>query len=250
MFSRATAAILVVGIVAAAPTSGFAQQPAAKQPAEDAQQPTLKRLSKTDDVWIDVKRKLVVVGGEICLREGMLEMFACPKRTKEHEAIVAVDSKAYVIHAALLAVGAKAGQPVKFHPQYEPASGSEIDVLVLWRDADGKKRQTPAQQWIRNVKTRQPMKHAWVFAGSGFWEDPDTGQRHYHAESGDMICVSNFSTAMMDLPVESPQGTSALLFDAFTDRIPPLGTKVRLVLKPKVAAKPAEDEKSPAASDE
>ena len=69
----------------------------------------LLRLSKDDSCWIDRKRKQVVVEAEVCLREGYLEMFACTKGTKEHEAVVALKSKAYVMHAALLAVGAKVG---------------------------------------------------------------------------------------------------------------------------------------------
>ncbi len=45
-------------------------------------------------VWLDTKNKRVVLEGEVCLREGQLEMFACLKGTKEHESIVAVPTKA------------------------------------------------------------------------------------------------------------------------------------------------------------
>src|SRR5258705_341050 len=41
----------------------------------------LVKLTKEHDVWLDLKRKAVVVDGEVCLREGQLEMFACPKGT-------------------------------------------------------------------------------------------------------------------------------------------------------------------------
>jgi hypothetical protein len=46
--------------------------------------------------------------------------------------------------------------------------------------------------------------------------------------------VSNFSTAMLDIPVESSPENTELSFEAFTKRIPPLGAPVRLVLKPKL----------------
>jgi hypothetical protein len=62
------------------------------------------------------------------------------------------------------------------------------------------------------------------------WKDPDTGTEQYLAESGDLICVSNFTTATLDLPIRSSQANSSLLFTAFTDRIPPEQTPVRLVL--------------------
>ena len=54
------------------------------------------------------------------------------------------------------------------------------------------------------------------------------------AESGDFICVSNFATAMLDIPVQSSQANDSLEFVAFTEHIPPLGTPVRMILKPKL----------------
>ncbi|GIW99335.1 MAG: hypothetical protein KatS3mg111_2668 [Pirellulaceae bacterium] len=51
------------------------------------------------------------------------------------------------------------------------------------------------------------------------------------AEGGDLICVSNFSTATLDVPFESSQVNAGLMFAAFTERIPERGTPVRLVLQ-------------------
>jgi hypothetical protein len=243
------AAVSISGKLAAQDTPD--DQPAASDAASEAAPPTaekksdLVRLDKESHVWIDLKRKIVVVDGKVCLREGQLEMFACPRSTKEHESVVAVESKAYVIHAALLAVGAEVGRPVKFAPEYVPASGTEIEVYVLWVDENGKRHKARAQEWIRQVKTGKPMPYTWVFAGSGFWKDDLTGERHYMAEDGDLICVSNFATATMDLPVESSQSNDGLMFDAFTDSIPPLGTKVRLVLIPKVKRDVAAGDEGP-----
>ncbi len=193
------------------------------------------RLTKDYDLWIDPEKKLVFVDGEVCLREGQLEMFACPKGTKEHESIVAVNCPARFIHAALEAVGAKAGQAVQFDPEYRPATGPIIDVNVQWKDRDGQQHETPAQEWIQEGSTGKAMDHSWVFAGSGFWTDEQSGERHYQADGGDLICVSNFPSATLDLPIESSQANTALLFSAFTEQIPPLDTKVRLVLTPRKA---------------
>jgi hypothetical protein len=209
-------------------------QTADTPPAGAPQDRRIVRLAKDYDLWIDPQRKLVIVDGEICLRAGQLEMFACPKGTKEHESIVAVNCKASFVHAALEAVGAKAGRPVQFQPTYQPATGPIVDVFVLWVDQDGERHTTRAQDWIKELKTEQAMTHPWVFAGSGFWTDEQSGQRHYQADSGDLICVSNFPSATLDLPIESSGANSALLFAAFTERIPPLGTKVRLVLAPRL----------------
>ncbi len=239
------AAIVLSGSIASAqepaaeaPAAAPADKPATDRPATDkpADPAGLVRLSKTRDVWLDTKRKAVVIDGEVCLREGQLEMFACPKGTKEHESIVALNCLPEEVHAGLLAAGAKPGTPVKFDPKYEPATGPVIDVFVLWRDEKGEKHQAKAQEWIKHAKTGKAMEYDWVFAGSGFWKDEETGKQHYQANGGDFICVSNFPTATLDLPVESSQANAELLFHAFTENIPPKGTRVRVVLMPRKKA--------------
>ncbi len=198
----------------------------------------LKRLTKDNGVWVDPKRRRVVIAGRVVCRRGPLEMFACPRQTKEHESVVAVNTKAFVVHAALLALGVEPGRPVQFDPEYRPAQGPEIRVLVCWNDPQGRRRCVPAQKWVRNVKTNKEMQHPWLFTGSQWWESPDGKQRYYMAEQGDFICVSNFPTAMLDLPIRSSNAASALLFAAFTERIPPLGTDVALILEPVKPAPP------------
>jgi hypothetical protein len=232
------AAALVLGAPAKAPAAEDAepsrQLPPAVQEAAKKEPQGWTRLSKVHDIWVDTKRKAVIADSEVCLREGQLEMFACPKQTKEHESIVAVNCVPEQAHAALLAIGAKPGKPVSFDPEYRAATGQVIDVYVLWTDAAGKQHTARAQDWIKHTKTGKPMEFEWVFAGSGFWTDEQTGKKHYQANAGDFICVSNFPTATLDLPVESTQANAGLLFEAFTEKIPPRGTKVRLVLVPRV----------------
>lgn len=219
------------------------QSPTKKTPAKSAPKPDSKKgsglvkLTKEHDVWIDPKRKWVVVDGIVCLREGQLEMFACPRDTKEHESIVAVNAKARYVHAALLAVGSRVGHPVKFDPKYVPATGTVVDIAVLWKDKKGVKQVMRAQDWVQNFRTKKVLPYPWVFGGSGFWTDDASGERHYYGDGGDFICVSNFPSATLDLPVASSQANSNLTFIAKTENIPAAGTKVRLVLMPRIAKK-------------
>src|SRR5690349_8959497 len=84
------------------------EKPAAKATSKPADLPGstegLVRVSPKNDIWIDQKQKVVLVDGAVVLREGLLEMFACPKGTKEHESIVAVNCKVQFVHAALVAL--------------------------------------------------------------------------------------------------------------------------------------------------
>ncbi len=215
--------------------------------------PEWLRVTKNHEVWINFAAKQVMVGGRICLREGMLEMFACPRGTKEHESIVAVQSPARYVHAALVAIGARPGPPVRFDPIYQPAQGTEIDVEVLWRDHDGTEHRVRAQEWVKQMKTGEALTYPWVFAGSGFSTDPDGKEQYYYGDAGEFICVSNFSTATLDLPVESSAANETLMFGAYTDRIPPRDTPVMLLLTPKLpppdTEQPAPNAKAPPAAE-
>ncbi|WP_425618342.1 YdjY domain-containing protein [Anatilimnocola sp. NA78] len=211
-------------------------------PAVEKTPDGLVKLSKKHDVWMDTKRKAIIVDGKICLREGQLEMFACPKGTKEHESIVALNCLPEEVHAGLLALGAKQGKTVKFDPMYEPATGEIVDIFVMWKEADGTAKEVKAQELIKHAKTGKAMEYDWVFAGSGFYKDPESGRLHYQANGGDFICVSNFPTATLDLPVESTQANGGLLFHAFTENIPAKGTPVRVILVPRM--KKADDKKT------
>lgn len=207
-------------------------QPSDTAPADPPGMDAFKRIDEKHQVWIDTKTSTVFLGAEVSCRKGVLEMFACPAGTKEYESVVAVQSPAYLVHAALLAVGAEPGSPVKFNPEYQAATGQIIDVFVRWEENGVQKRER-AQQWVKHLKTGKAMEHDWVFGGSGFWMDEESGEKFYHAEGGELICVSNFSTALMDVTVESPQQNNDLLFGTFTEHIPPLGTQVVVELTPR-----------------
>jgi hypothetical protein len=79
------------------------------------------------------------------------------------------------------------------------------------------------------------MDRSWVFGGSRFVKEEEDGRARYQADEGDFICVANFATAALDIPVKSSQENAALNYEAFTDNIPPEKTKIRLVLVPKLS---------------
>jgi hypothetical protein len=205
----------------------------------------LRKLQPDPVLWIDPKGHRVIMVGQVCQRNALLELFACT-RNKEHESVVVVPTEAWFVHAGLLAVGAKQGRPVQFHPEYKKATGTEVEVFVRWKDEKGKIRSARAQDWVRNMDTGKAMKHNWVFGGSRIWTDK-SGKRRYEADSGDFICVSNFPSAMLDVPIRSSQSEAELLYEAFTENIPPLGTPVTVILKPKLEKKDSAVSKEPEA---
>lgn len=214
-----------------------ASQEPAKAPAGD-----FRKVPVGKNVWLEVRgaERRAVVDAYVCLREGQLEEFLCRKFTKEHESILAADIDARDLHQALILTGVEPGGPAEFEPAFKPAHGPRIKVTVEYQK-DGKNVSAPAQSWMREVDKKKPMTAEWVFAGSKLVVNPLEPNKPptYLANSGDVISVSNFDCSLLDLSVKSSAENAHLSYDAWTERIPALETKVRVILEPVREEKPA-----------
>ena len=77
-----------------------------KQPAQAAQpdarlEAALENL-KLPGVTINLPQRCVDVASAVCLRDGALELIACTKDTKEHEALIVINALPSHVHTALL----------------------------------------------------------------------------------------------------------------------------------------------------
>jgi hypothetical protein len=182
-------------------------------------------------------KRRVLIEAEVCLREGPLEQLLTKKQTKEHEAVLAVDTDATNIKTALLLTGAEPGSTVKFGDKVEPAKGPVVRITLRYEEK-GKTVTVPAKEWMRGTKGKKLPDFEWVFAGSKLVEgirpkDPP----YFLANDGDVICVSNFESALLDINIASSADNDSLDFEANTDKIPDKGTKVTIILEPVVEKK-------------
>jgi hypothetical protein len=224
-FRRAILVVLAAGLAPHAGTPGFrAEEP-----------PEAKRVELGKNLFFEVQgeQRRVIVRAAVCLREGQLEGLLTRKGTKEHEYVLAADVDARKVHTALVAAGARPGTPVQFAPKYVPASGSAIKITLQYQK-EGRTVAIPAQQWVREARTKKDLAEEWVFGGSRLVPDPEDKDKPplYLANHGDLVCVCNMDTAMLDLPVRSPKKFDERVFNAHTERIPPVGTAVDVVLEP------------------
>ena len=195
----------------------------------------LKRLDPASPLWVDAAKNQVILIGQVCQNRrpsgdvrlsaehprSMRPSWPCPSRRLW-----------FTRHCWPWAPSR--ATPSSLLPNTSPATGTEIGITLHWKDDKGTTKTAAAQDWVRDAKSGKPMTATWVFGGSRLQLDETTGRQYYQAEGGDFICVSNFSTAMLDLSVESSQANANLQFQAYTERIPPRGTPVTMVLKPKL----------------
>jgi hypothetical protein len=213
-YPQAVAAVVGSAVAQAAASNGYAGVAAVAQ-----RQVLIWRPASAGD------GKRVVIDAFVCLRQGYLEHLLS-NRDKIHESLLAADIDALTVGAALVAIGAKPGKPVQFvndkqEPDFKPPTGEKIKVILQY-ESGGKIVTVPAQRWIRSVKTKKELSYDWVFVGSPVYP-----------REGRFICMSNFLNALLDLPIKSEEGDpqAGLDFEANMDLIPPLGTKVTVILE-------------------
>jgi hypothetical protein len=199
------------------------------------------RVNLSQNIWLEVdqeKKRRVVVSAEVCLTKGPLEQLLTRKGQKEHEAILTADIDARHLHTALELAGASPGTPAQFEPRFRAPTGTTILVSLRYEEK-GALKTVPARSWIRNAKTNAELESDWVFAGSMLVDNPfdPSAPKRYLANDGDIICVCNFESALLDLPMASSKGDEERSYEAWTERIPPEGTKVVVVFEPVLTKK-------------
>ena len=155
-------------------------------------------LNKKGTILLDRTKNRLLLKTKVVLRDGLLEMLLCPLNTKEHESILALDGKAYAVHAGLLALGVKPGTPAKFEPKFVPATGREIRIFARWKDKKGKQHRIDVRKWIRNATKRffaEPLKKL----PPGFvLPDPQKSELRYDKTVGELFWFGPMTTKQRD----------------------------------------------------
>ena len=208
------------------------------------------------DLRVDFDNKQISFPATVCDPGETLEMLVCKTGTKEHESILATTVPPSSVHAGLLALGLKPGQPARWISLEDgdgvmmSPRGGAVAIELSWTDAEGALHTATPWDWLTLNEFRAPGDDEaedaedgderasvddiekqggdWVFVGSdimatgGYWADG----------SGDLISTANFSSTVLDVPFVSSESNRELMFRANTDAIPPAGTKVTVTLIP------------------
>lgn len=205
--------------------------PAASQPTSNLTGPRIVDFG--DGIQINYVERQVEVEGEVILREGPLELFAYAKAPapKEHESIVLVRAKSQRVFMAIGLIGATPGMTMRWFPETQTLrnpTGDPIDVRVRYKDA-GRERSAAATDWMLDARARKPMPPThWVFCGS---ERSESGGFAANME-GTLITVVDFTSSVLALPQRHSDADSDLWLAANSEVIPPVGTRVTILLRP------------------
>jgi|AntRauTorckE6833_2_1112554.scaffolds.fasta_scaffold15506_2 hypothetical protein len=258
---------LVLGLLCLNPA--VAEEAAAgKEPAENplAELSEGREELKLPGIRVLIKERYVDVDSKVCLDSGMLELIACTKDSKEHESLIAIDAKAAHVHAALLLIGARPGNPAtskrvdgeQVRWIHVPPRGQNIDVFLVLENKEGVPTEYPISHFLTRAeehevytteedeeKPKEFPTNTFLFAGSHVFKDGESEPVYLSDESGNVISIATFGDELLCLPGFHEHGNEGLVWEIDSEKLPPLGTKVILRLKPQFAnAGPPEEKKT------
>jgi hypothetical protein len=237
------------------------QKNADQVPLNPALEEAIKKL-KMPGVTINLAERCVDLDGKICLGKGMLELVACTNGTKEHESIVAIESRPMHIHTALLLLGADPGNPAIRRKSdgddnrllFVPPQGDAIDVLLVFPDKSGKLSEHPIYEFISRAPAETPLPinatgnkdagkfptHSFIFAGSHLVENGPGPRKYLSDESGNVISIVTFGDELLCLSGVHSNQKDQLMWQVNATGLPAVGTKVVLRLRPQPKTIPKE----------
>ena len=143
-------------------------------------------------------------------------------------------------HLAIVATGAKPGTPTGFidqktgQPKYTAATGSKVKVSVHYKK-DGKLHEHRVQEWIWDVSIRRSRcRTTGSSPAASSSRTPAIRPRSRSAapNSGDIFSISaNFPYSTLEFPVQISKDDAQLTYEARTDKIPPLTSKVWVLVE-------------------
>ncbi len=222
-------------------------QPLVAQEADPEAAPAQPgQTRKLPHLTVDVKQRQVRVE---CISLGIdapLEFFCVTTGGPTHESVLASRVKPSDLHLAMLMIGLKPGQPVRYSQtaeQWLPPEGQRVHLSVEF-ERDGKTVHLPAHRLMRHLETKKEMPATtWIFCGSRIMEDGE-----YAADiTGYIISVVNFDLTVIDVPDLRSSANEFLEWETNLDIAPPAGTPVTLIIEPageEAAPQPAQKQES------
>jgi len=244
MRSRACAILSLVVIAgchapATAPETSPPQAtplPTTRAPAPaTAPVPPASSIVQLGAISVDRTAGLVRVPGVVVLREGWLEQAVCQQGTRDHESLITVSMPPSSIHAALLLAGLTPGRPGHWRVREDgslellPPTGDAVRVDIEWIDAAGGVQYGPIGAWIKTSGADEPV--AFVFAGGVM---RDRAAAPYVADqSGSVVGLVTFGDEPIASVAVVPDRVDVAepSLQAWSERIPPEGTAVTVVIR-------------------
>lgn len=181
-------------------------------------------------IWVDPARQEISMTGFVNQAVGLIELLACGTAGKTHECAFVLYAKPVDIHAGLLLLGLKHGDPMPGIGE-GPPQGDPVRIEVEWMKDDVSRRDA-AELFLYDLKAKKPVrKTSWIFNGSMVRD----GQ--YLAKMEDSFIATYWDPwAIINIGSELGKDDERVVINQ--DAIPPRHTPVRLIISPVKGVRP------------
>lgn len=192
--------------------------------------PAVKKIGpyeyKIGDILLNTREKEIIIPGSINMQKGLIEYVACQGEIgKLHESILRLDAKPSHLQIALLLLGFKHKNTLRYQGDPNIPKGDKLDIWVEWELPGKKRKSVRAEKLVYNQKEKQTMQETyWVFTGSRIVD----GQFLADTE-GSMIATFNDPLAIINNPL--PTGDDDTLYFCNEKLIPSEGTKITVTIR-------------------
>ncbi len=201
------------------------------KPSGESQQqkaPVIKKVAENTyrigDVTVNTKERTISFGARVNLREGVLEVLLCTEYSKTHESLLSTKVDPLHLNVSLLLLGLEGGHAVKYQGDPTKPIGSPVEIWLKVKEGESE-RVVRAEDWVYNTHWKRPMLHTnWVYVGSVLTKDGFMAQRE-----GQIVTTFHDPFTLIDNPL--PGSGDDTVYVPNTKQVPPLGTRVTVVIK-------------------
>lgn len=177
-------------------------------------------------IEVNKKKRTLSIEGKIIRHEAPLEFLIIAKDgQKAYESLIEVEASAFQFRLACLLIGLDDGNATvpRYHFDPEPAAGDPVALWVTW-EQDGKKKRVRADQLLHDGD-KPVASSAWVFTGSSKMDDT----RYFADLDGTLVGVVHDPASIIEHVKGLGLGSYGNV--AASDRAPPIGTAVTLIVE-------------------
>ncbi len=225
----------------------------AQEEKKSAPMPELREvlpgLYENGSIRIDKNARRLTFPGKVNMADGTLEYLICTPTGSTHESLLVTDVQPKDIHVAMLLLDAKgagllapaptAAPPEQINAEYlknaPRLKGDAITIVVKWKDAAGKERTAPVEDWVANAATKKAAgRGPWIYTGSMFLEDKFLAQ-----SDGAIASLVSNPAALINNPRKGSDNDQ--IWSVNVKAVPPVATALEIVIQfeatPEIAPK-------------
>lgn len=200
-------------------------------------------LFEVGTVRINKNENTVTVPAKVNMVDGLVEYLCVTPKGSTHESVLVSDAGPQNVHVAMLLLGAKGAAPkdgaqvpgqidATFLANAPKLVGDRVMLSVRWKDAAGKEKSAPAEQWIiqRMSQKNAPPKEAPMEPGPWLYNGSYLHDGRFVAEmQGVYASVNTFPSALINNPRLGANNDSVWFVNKAA--VPPVGTPVDFIIK-------------------